>query len=179
MTKKLLITIAAAVILIIAAVGAYFAYQRYYLPSQSGSTSEITPTSLSFDLRPAGDIYKAGDTVAVPVFLTGGNTDGVSAVDIKLNFNANLFKISDASPGAFFANPLKFNWNTSTGEFALSKGLDDTATPNSSSPLLTVNFKVLSASSSAGISTDPSSTVFISETGAVKPSPGSVDLILK
>jgi hypothetical protein len=134
---------------------------------------------LTYDLRPSATELTVGQTIQIPLYLTGDSISKATAFDVKFNYDETKLKLVSATPGNFYDKYLIVKWDIKSNWFALAIMPDKPLkNPDPTKPLLTLEFKAIAKSTSALLKTHDS-TVYISQTGGFNPLTGSVNFIIK
>lgn len=135
--------------------------------------------NLSFSMPLNQTTYKVGQKILLPLYIQGTMAEKITAFDVKLNYDPSKLRLVTATPGSFFEKYFTIKWDKKETWFALAKTpVKPEKLASVSSPLLTLEFVVLSKTDSATVSTG-TSTVYVANTGGFRPNGGHVNLNLK
>lgn len=140
-----------------------------------------TPTqqqqSLSFSINVNQTNVNINNKIKVSIYLNGPSAKDVNAFDIKINYDRTKLNLINATHGAFFNKYLEVKWNLLQAWFSLARNPSQNAS-FTASPLLTLEFLAISKADKTAISIDPSSSIYISNTGSVSPIGSDITLTI-
>lgn len=143
------------------------------------SPKKLESPALTYVLSPTKQDLKVGETVLVPVYLTGAGAGKVSAFDIKVYYDSSKFKLVDATPGDFFSDYLTIKWDKDNAWFALALSPSrEKPVTQFTSPLLTLELEAMAKSASTPVSTT-ASVVYVTKIGGIHPAVGTVNFKIK
>lgn len=151
---KILLIIAA----IILAVFVFIAVKHAYT-----NKNKVPVSGYSWQIKNTGNISE--------VYLVGQGAENVSAVEVKLNFNSNYLKFKSVASGGFFQNPLYVKWDDTTGLFSLIQNPESDTVSDPNLPVLIIETEI---SQNTNLTIDPSSQIYVRNTGGFTPKDADV-----
>lgn len=142
----------------------------------SFKSDKVIATDMAYVLTPPESEYAVGDTISVPVYLSGDETENATALDIKFKYDKKKLELTGATPGQFYDKYLTVKWDDSAAWYALAMTpSEEPRFTNPESPVLTLEFRAIAPASATNITTD-SSTVYIANTGGFHPQTGKATI---
>jgi hypothetical protein len=136
----------------------------------------VKASDMAYTLTPVESEYSVGDTISIPVYLNGDETENATALDIKFKYDKKKLQLVSATPGQFYDKYLTVKWDDEAAWYALAMTpSEEPRYSNPESPVLTLEFTALEATPATNITTD-SSTVYIANTGGFHPQTGKATI---
>lgn len=145
---------------IILAVFVFIAVKHAYTNTNN---NKVPDNSFSWQIKNTGNISE--------VYLVGQGAENVSAVEVKLNFDSNYLKFKSVASGGFFQNPLQVKWDDITGLFSLIQNPENDTLSDPNLPVLIIETEI---SQNTNLTIDPSSQIYVRNTGGFTPKDADV-----